>query len=230
MDQRSKTLQGLYAARFAGMADYRNSIWKVLCTDFFPTFIPERSTVLDLGAGWGEFINNIAADHKIAMDLNPDTGNLLAPGIRHIRQDCSVRWPVDDKALDVVFTSNFLEHLPDKASIQRTMTEAFRCLKDNGTVICLGPNIKYLPGAYWDFWDHHVPLTDNSCCELLRTTGFSIERSIPRFLPYTMSGSGRPPLFLVRLYCKLPVVWPLFGKQFLIVARKTGGADRSILS
>jgi len=230
MDQQSKALQGIYAARFAGMAEYRNKIWKVLCTDFFQAFIPEQSTVLDLGAGWCEFINNISADHKIAMDLNPDTGDLLAPGIRHIQQDCSVKWPVDDNSLDVVFTSNFLEHLPDKASVQRTITEAFRSLKESGAIICLGPNIKYLPGAYWDFWDHHVPLTDNSCCELLKMTGFSIERSIPRFLPYTMSQSSRPPLFLFKLYCKLPVVWPFFGKQFLIVARKAGMAERSIRS
>ncbi|MEK6744842.1 MAG: class I SAM-dependent methyltransferase [Nitrospirota bacterium] len=230
MDPLSKTLQGLYAARFAGTADYRNSVWRVLCTDFFSAFITERSTVLDLGAGWGEFINNIPADHKIAMDLNPDTGALLAPGIRLIQQDCSVRWPVNDNALDVVFTSNFLEHLTDKASIQRTIAEAYRCLKDNGAIICLGPNIKYLPGEYWDFWDHQVPLTDKSCCELLQIEGFHIERSIPRFLPYSMSSSGRPPLFLVKWYCNLPVLWPLFGKQFLIVAKKGPAAERSIRS
>ena len=40
--------------------------------------------------------------------------------------------------LDVVFTSNFLEHLPDKASVERTVAEAQRCLKNGGLLICLG--------------------------------------------------------------------------------------------
>jgi hypothetical protein len=35
-----------------------------------------------------------------------------------------------------------------------------------------------------------------------------------------MSTGRTPPLPLVRWYLKLPIVWPLFGKQFLVVGRK----------
>ena len=81
--------------------------------------------------------------------------------------------------------------------------------------------MKYLSGAYWDFWDHFVPLTELSVSELLRLEGFIVDQCIPRFLPYSMSNGGRHPiLVMVKLYLKLPIVWPLFGKQFLVVGRK----------
>jgi hypothetical protein len=58
----------------------------------------------------------------------------LGPGIEFLHQDCSQRWPLD---------------------------EAFRCFKPGGRLICLGPNIRALPGAYWDFWGS-LPAADRS--------------------------------------------------------------------
>ncbi len=94
------------------------------------------------------------AAKKFAMDLNPETADYLTDDIIFLNHDCSKRWELDDNILDVVFSSNFLEHLPNKESIENTISEAYRCLKKNGKVIFLGPNIKYIHGAYWDFWDH----------------------------------------------------------------------------
>lgn len=85
------------------------------------------------------------------MDLNADTKQHLGNDITLIHQDCSDTWQVESESLDVVFTSNFLEHLPDKPSVDGTIAEAYRCLKKGGRLICLGPNIKYVNGAYWDF-------------------------------------------------------------------------------
>jgi hypothetical protein len=46
-----------------------------------------------------------------------------------------------------------------------------------------------------------------------------VELCFDRFLPYTMVNRRPAPLLLVRLYLKLPILWRLQGKQFLIVAR-----------
>lgn len=92
--------------------------------------------------------------------------------------------------------------------------------KKDGLLICLGPNIKYIPGPYWDFWDHNIPLTESCIAECLKINGFCIEQLFPRFLPYSMSAGFRPPLILIKFYLKLPLLLPLFGKQFLVVARK----------
>ena len=129
-------------------------------------------------------------------------------------------WPLGEGELDTVFTSNFFEHLPNKIALGRTLDEIHRCLKPDGCLIALGPNIRYLPGAYWDFWDHYLPLTELSLTEALENRKFGIERSLARFLPYTMARGREYPLILVRLYLKLPWCWRVFGKQFLVVARK----------
>jgi SAM-dependent methyltransferase len=219
---REAELRAQYQLRFGSGEKYRDGVWKILCEDFFSRYVRPEAAVLDLGAGWGEFINNIAAGQKSAMDLNPETSRRLSPGIRHIQQDCSREWDVKSETLDVVFTSNFFEHLYDKSSVERTVREAHRCLRRSGLLICLGPNIKFVQGAYWDFWDHHVALTEMSLSELLRMNGFVIDTCIPRFLPYTMSTGRTPPLALVRLYLKLRPAWRIFGRQFLVVARKAG--------
>ena len=74
--------------------------------------------------------------------------------------------------------------------------------------------------AYWDFFDHHVPLTERSLAELFATEGFDLERIIPRFLPFTTVVAPRYPLWCVQLYLCLPPLWRLFGGQFLVVARR----------
>ena len=70
------------------------------------------------------------------------------------------------------------------------------------------------------FLGSHLALTDTSLAEILRLHGFEIEKSIARFLPYTMVNQRAVPSATVSLYLKLPVAWRIFGKQFLIVARK----------
>ena len=213
-------LQTIYQQRFTGKEDYRRSVWRVLMSDFFGAFVTKSTAVLDLGCGYGEFINQVNGPMCYAMDLNPDAGRHLNPNVEWFKQDCSEQWPLKDNTLGLVFTSNFFEHLPDKASLLRTLQEAYRCLKPGGRLVALGPNIKYLPGEYWDFWDHYVPLTEASLGAVLRTTGFELERVVPRFLPYTMSDGRRYPLFLLRLYLRLPFAWRFFGRQFLVVATK----------
>ncbi len=101
-----------------------------------------------------------------------------------------------------------------------TGTQASPSLHQGITKVALGPNIRYLPGEYWDFYDHYLALTELSLGEVLTETGFTLEEQIPRFLPYTMSRGGQPPVWMLRLYLKLKFAWPLFGKQFLVVAKK----------
>jgi SAM-dependent methyltransferase len=209
-----------YQQRFSTLAPYRDAVWQVLVRDGFQRYVDPGAAVLDLGSGWGEFIRHVRAQRKIAMDLNPDMPARVGPSVQAILQDCAQPWPLADASLDVVFTSNFLEHLPNKDALRGALREALRCLKPGGRVICLGPNIRSLHGSYWDFWDHFIPLTDHSLVEVLTLVGFAVERVEPRFLPYSMSQGFTPPIGFIRLYLRLPPLWRIFGKQFLVVARK----------
>jgi len=212
-------LQKIYETRFAGKAEYRTQVWKVL-VHYFSQWLPASAAVLDLGAGYCEFINNVAAKTKYAMDLNPDVKKQAAPGVSILLQDCSEPWQLPEGHLDAVFTSNFLEHLPDKTAVSKVLANAYRCLKPGGRFIAMGPNIKYVPGAYWDFFDHYVALTELSLAEALSNTGFEVEQTVARFLPYTMSGGRQHPIWTLKMYLAMPFVWPMFGKQFLVIGRK----------
>jgi SAM-dependent methyltransferase len=213
-----RELQTIYQRRFDAMLDYRMEIWSVLVADFFQRYVAANATVLDLGAGYGEFINHVHASRKLAMDLNPKLKERVAPGVEVLLQNCTERWAVPDQSLDVVFTSNFFEHLPDKGALKRTFAQIHRCLKPGGRLVALGPNIRYLHGAYWDFWDHFLCLTDKSVVEGLETNGFRVLEQVPKFLPYSMVSGPKVPLVAVRAYLKLPLLWRVFGRQFLIVA------------
>ena len=216
----AKELRRIYAQRFDTIRGYRTVVWRILTRDFFQRHVARDSRVLDLGCGYGEFINHIEAGQKFGMDLNPSARTHLASSVTLFEQDCSAPWPLPDASLDVVFTSNFFEHLPDKSTLGRTLAEAHRCLAPGGRLIALGPNIRYLPGEYWDFWDHYLPLTERSLSEGLENFGFTIAASHPRFLPYRMAGTRPVPAVLIGLYLRLPFLWRFFGKQFMVIAQK----------
>lgn len=216
-----RELQAIYERRFKEeRVAYRVRLWRTLVASFFQPMIPPGAAVLDLGCGYGEFINQIRCGSRFAMDLNPKATEHLDPTVKFLFQDCSLRWDLPDQSLDVVFTSNFFEHLPDKLALKLTLIEAARCLKPGGQLIALGPNIKFVQGAYWDFWDHFLSLTELSLSEALDNNGYRVERAVPRFLPYTTINQPAYPMAFVRLYLRLPLLWPWFGRQFLVVARR----------
>lgn len=216
----AQELQNIYSRRFTANLEYRRRVWQVLVKHTFQEHIPINGAVLDLGCGYGEFINTVRAARKYGMDLNPASARHLGQEVQLLSQDCSARWELPENSLDIVFTSNFFEHLPDKTTLKRTLEEVRRCLKPGGKLIAMGPNIKYVPGAYWDFWDHYLPLTEASLSEGLETLGFSIEVCHPRFLPYTMVKSREYPGFVLAAYLKCRFAWRFFGKQFLVIAGK----------
>jgi SAM-dependent methyltransferase len=213
-------LEVIYGNRFRTTELYRTEVWKTLIRHWFQAYVSPEATVLDLGCGYGEFINNIQCARKYGMDLNPSTKNKLNPDVTFLAQDCSAPWEVPDQTLDVVFTSNFFEHLLSKSDLTRTIAQAMRCLRVGGQLIAMGPNIKYVGGAYWDFYDHHLALTELSVKEAFEAAGLKSESVWERFLPYTMVDAPAYPLTLLRLYWAMPFAWRALGKQFLVIARK----------
>lgn len=213
--------QTIYANRFsADERERKAAVWKIICRDFLQRYVPPGASVLDLGAGYGEFINHIAGARKVAIDMNPDTPGCLAPDVKAIAFDVNLGQPLPDAPYDVIFSSNFFEHVRHKEGLTALVRAAHAALKPGGRLMVLGPNIRFLKGEYWDFYDHHIPLTDRSTSELLTATGFSVEECVPRFLPYTMKSRLPSWSFLVSAYLKLPLAWRLFGAQFFIVARR----------
>ena len=198
----------------------KNRIWQVLCTQYFRRFVKPNETVVDIGAGYCEFINNIPAAHKIAVDLNPDVRKFAADGIRIINESCIAVSSIPSASVDAVFMSNFLEHLPTKDLVLQTLRESARMLKPGGRVIILQPNIRFLYDEYWDYFDHHTALSDRSLVEGVLMTGLDPQVVIPKFLPYTTKSRLPQAPWLVSLYLRIPLAWHVLGKQALVVAYK----------
>lgn len=215
-------LKKLYENRFHNETQKRNSLWKVLCKSFFQHFIPEDNVVLDIAAGGCEFINNINAKKKYAFDLNPAISDLASPDVEAVNCSCFyVKEHLKDNLVDTVFISNFFEHLNSKDDVVNVLKLCYEILSEKGQVVILQPNIKYVKGAYWDFIDHKLALTDTSLIEAGEMNGFRVKKVIKKFLPYTTKSKLPKADWLVFLYLKLmPFSAFFFGSQSLIILEK----------
>lgn len=221
-------LDHLYRFRFNDEERRRKDrVWKVLCEDFFQRFVPEASTTLDLACGFGEFSRHIRAARKIAVDANADVAPLLEDDVEfHLASAESLDMLAAD-SIDVCFTSNFLEHLPTKEAMDRVLREVLRVLRPGGRFVAMQPNIRYAAHLYWDFYDHCLPLSHLSAQEGFEKNGYRIDVLIPRFVPWSTKSAWPQHPVLVWLYLKLPPVWRILGKQFVIVARKPERVERA---
>lgn len=211
----------IYRQRFDVEAQRRKDrLWKVLCRHFLQRFVSPADTVLDLGAGYCEFINNIRCAKKYAVDLNEDTPRFASPEVTVIQKPASDLSQFASSSVDTVFASNFFEHLASKAELATTLAEVQRVLRPGGRLLVLQPNIRYAYREYWDFLDHHLPLSHISLAEALEIAGLTVVETRPRFLPYTTKSPLPQAPALLRLYLVLKPLHRLLGKQMLIVAEK----------
>jgi SAM-dependent methyltransferase len=214
-------LARLYQARFApSEIAAKDRVWTILCKDFFSRYVKPTDRVLDVAAGRCEFINHIECAEKYAYDANPDTARFAAHDVGLVVGDCRDMSALPVASFDVVFVSNFFEHLASKQEIDVVLQQIFQRLRPSGRLLVLQPNIRYLRSRYWDFYDHMTPLTHLSLSEGLLKNGFSIELLIPKFLPYTFKSRLPSAAWMVRLYLRIPQVWALLGKQMFAVAVK----------
>lgn len=209
----------LHAHRFDAAARAAKArVWAVLCAEFFQRWVEPQATVLDLGAGYCEFINHIRAGRKLAVDGNPEVTAWAAPAVeaRCGRAD-QLDW-IADGSVDVVFASNVFEHLPDSAALLRVLAEVRRVLRPGGRLLILQPNIRYAHREYWDFLDHRLALSHVSMAEALALARFRVVEMRPRFLPFSTRSALPSWPILVRWYLKVPLAQRLLGKQMFAVA------------
>ena len=222
MPSRKVDLREIYRARFSAAArEAKERVWKVLVEAYFQQWVRPADTVLDLGCGAGEFLKYLCCGRKIGVDLNPENGQALPSDVEFHAGQASQLGFLAGESVDLVFASNLLEHLADPEEVEKLIEEAWRVLTWGGHLLAMGPNLRFLGGSYWDFWDHRVPITDRSLVEVLGVLGFRVVDCIPRFLPYTTRSAFPQRPWLVRGYLKMPWAWPLLGRQFLIRASKS---------
>jgi 2-polyprenyl-3-methyl-5-hydroxy-6-metoxy-1,4-benzoquinol methylase len=215
-------LPEIYARRFSDADSPRKgAVWREI-TRFLERYIDPGATVLDLACDRGAFINVVHARERIAVDVR-DVRQHLETGVRFVRSDgLSLLDVLPESSVDVVFMSNYLEHLPSADAVIDQLKVAACLVRPGGRVIVLQPNIRLVGGSYWDFLDHKTALTEKSLLEASETAGLDTEHLIVRFLPFTTKSRFPQNPWLVRAYLAFRPAWWLLGRQTLLVARRPG--------
>lgn len=212
--------QRIYNYRFKDVdVKKKNIVWKEVAAYIYKlTNHPE--VVLDPAGGMCEFINNIPAGEKWTVDLNEEFLNKYADQSvkKVVGNNLAVELP--ENYFDLVFISNFLEHLDSQEQVSEFLQKMFQTVKPNGFIAVMGPNFKYAYREYFDFADHTVCLSELGVAEHLVGAGFNIKKIYPKFLPLSFRGNLPVNKFLVQTYLQMPFAWNFFGKQFLILAQK----------
>lgn len=217
-----------FKTRFAFDAR-RDQVWKEVVLWIQRRYIPADARVLDLGAGYCNFINHVVARDRHAVDLFSEFPSYAAPGVRtHVAPVTDLSWFAPD-SFDVAFASNLVEHLTRPEFIL-LLAAVRRVLRRNGLLILMQPNFKYCSSTYFDDYTHIQVFTDASLLDFLEAYGFRVVRSTPRFMPVNMKSTLRLRLpFLpqiVRAYLALPVK-PFAGQMLMVTEnQKRGPGER----
>jgi SAM-dependent methyltransferase len=204
-----------FGTRFA-RDERREVLWQALCKFYFQRLVRAQDNVLELGAGYGYFINNIRSARRVAVDLWPGLRECAEPGVEvHIGRASDLQF-LADSSVDFVFASNLFEHLTQD-EFAATLEQLRRILRPGGTLNILQPNYRRAYREYFDDYTHITVYSDISLMDFLSAHGFQIVASEAGFLPLTIKSRLPVSRTLIRLYLASP--WKPLAKQMLIRAQ-----------
>src|SRR5215469_4286446 len=134
-------IMSYHASRFTFDAR-REVLWRTLCDAAFQKLVPPDGCVLELGAGYGHFINNIRAARRIAVEVWEGVAEYVKPPVElHVGSVADLGW-LPDASVDFAFASNLFEHLERPAFVS-VLEQLRRKLRPRGTLNILQPNYRY---------------------------------------------------------------------------------------
>jgi len=198
----------------------RELVWKTLCHYYFSKLIEPDFHVLDLGAGYGHFINNVRCGRRTAVDSWPLVTEYVHPPVEAFAASITNLGFLPQESVDFVFASNVLEHLTQE-DCRAVLGEVRRVLKRSGTLNILQPNYRRAYKEYFDDYTHVTVYSDVSLCDFLAANGFAVIEAQAGFLPFSLKSRLPFHPMLLRMYLASP--WKPFAKQMLIRARPVEG-------
>jgi SAM-dependent methyltransferase len=198
----------------------RAKTWRALWRHWFSKRIRPDDTVLDLGSGYGDFINAVQARRRIAVDRWDGLRRHAAPGVEVHVAPIEALGELGLGQIDYAFASNLFEHL-DKDQIKHALDELATMLSPRGTLTLLQPNYRFAYREYFDDFTHVSIFSDRSLPDFLASIGWETVEVRPRFLPLTIKSRLPVSDTLIAAYLKSPIK-PM-GKQMLIVCRPARG-------
>lgn len=195
----------------------RQVLWKTLVESFFYRFSSADSTVLEIGAGYCDFINNIQAKKKYAFDIWEGIRDYANRDVQAIVGSVQDLDQIPDGSVRLIFASNVFEHI-EQSKLAEMLGYLHRKLETEGRLVIVQPNFKYAFREYFDDYTHCSIWTDVSLADFLRAHNWQVEHVAPKFMPLSLKSRLPTCPLLIKLYLLLP--YKPLGKQMLLVARK----------
>ncbi len=178
---------------------------------------PAPRAVVELGAGYCDFINSVAAPKRIAFDMNPDMSRFAAAGVDLRIGDCRGLPGVEDGSIDLVFASNFLEHFTAEEA-GRLLDDIRRVLRPGGRLALIQPNHARNSRDYWVDPTHKTAFDHENLPALVQSHGLHVVRVTPGLLPFSMKSRLPKIPLLVRYYLRSPIR-PLAAQMYVVAER-----------
>jgi len=189
--------------------------------------IQNNSSILDLGCGRGEFlnefINNGMEGHGI--DISDFAIEFCPKAKINVIDIEKEKIPYLDNTFDVVYSKSFVEHFyyPEKI-----FNEIYRVLKPGGTIITLTPEWQYIYLSFFEDFTHRTPFTNLSLREIQEMSGFKdIEVESFKQLPIIFENNFFSKFFsffsfltriLVPEKLRMKNKWIRFSKEIMLLS------------
>jgi len=196
---------------------HRERLWAHL-TPYLARYVPASAAVLELGAGYCYFINNVPAARRVAVDSSGDVLRWKLPSVEaHVMDAREYLRAADAEQFDFIFASNFFEHF-EWPQLNEMLRLLHRVMRPHGRLAIIQPNFRLVPGRYFDDYTHRAIFTDTSLADWLASGGFRVVKLVPRFLPFTVKSAAGRLTFLVPFYLRLPFR-PFAGQMFALAEK-----------
>ncbi len=202
----------------------RKVLWETLVKCYFQNSVLPTDTVVELGAGYCDFINNIKAAKKYAVDQWEGFTAFAHPDVKCMVGDLDVVSTLPDNSVDFVFASNVIEHISSEkfASILGVLSTK---LRKEGVICLLQPNYRRAYKEYFDDYTHVSIWSDKSMCDFMTANKYQVITVVPGFLPLSLKSRLPVSPWLIKAYLKSPLK-PL-AKQMLITATPNNQKEQS---
>ena len=191
-------------------------LWQTLYKSYFSRLIRPDDHVLELGAGYADFINSVQCARRTAIDQFPLLPQYVGPGVTPVIGSVTDLGFLADASVNFAFASNLFEHL-SKEEFAAVLAQLREKLKPGGTLNILQPNYRLAFKEYFDDYTHVSVYSDVSLCDFLAANGFTVIECKPGFLPLTIKSRLPVSPLLIQLYVASP--WKPLAKQMLVRAR-----------
>jgi len=221
----SKYIDVIYSAEKKPFTTYLKKLINQLVKRFN---LNSNSSVLELGCGRGEFLNEFTnlGMKGFGVDLSNFAENFCKNAEIKVADITKESLPYPDNFFDIVYSKSFIEHFYYPEELFK---EAYRVLKPSGIFINLTPEWKYIYISFYEDFTHRTPFTKKSLHDIYLVSGFKDVKVVSfKQLPILWSNnffiknlfkflSEMTRIFMPD-YFRLKFKWIRFSKEIMLLS------------